>query len=281
MGVIAPAEQAAVIVLRLVLQPGSVDAQRFKQKQGRLWLGLSQLNFNPYLVAILPSHMKQHLDHCVIGLQPIKNASIMSPMARSEIFMDAVGSMYATEPPRGALGLYVVLTDRAHYYPYQTDPESPSGPRRSHRLKRIGRITKDTGITIRILMDGFHGCIGEAVTRWKAGVLASMEAMNFCPWKTMAEEENFWACMDAGPSPQLIMLLESSEGNETPMAARMYTSTLPGEPFHPVFGSLNRCYDRTAWLRRYTTWAAEHKKETTCGPSCLCSTVRNNQLSGS
>ncbi|KAE8849529.1 hypothetical protein PTNB73_04722 [Pyrenophora teres f. teres] len=270
MGIIAPAEQAAVTILRLALQPARVHAQSFKQKQDRRWLGLSQFNFNPYLMAILSDRMKQQLDHCVIELRPGERCGIMSPMARSEAFMDAVGSMYATEPPCKALGFYVVIINRDDDDWYREYLDTPSAPRRSHRLERIGRITGDTGITIRMLMDGIQRCFDEAVTRWKAGILSSMQTMNFRPWKSMVKEEKFWACMDVGPNPQLIMLLESSAGNKTNMAARMYTSTLPGAPFHALVKSLDRYWDHTAWLQRYTAWAAQHNEETTCGSSCLC-----------
>lgn len=74
------------------------------------WLDLSQFRSNPYFLDLFARRIEYKLGRLEISLRPGSNHLLDSQAMRDNHFTDLVGSMFATEPPCKAIGIYIHTT---------------------------------------------------------------------------------------------------------------------------------------------------------------------------
>jgi len=168
------------------------------------WLDLSQFNFNPYFLQLFPERVRLHLGRCEIILGPCSSEQrIYKRPLPQTAFDELISSMFLTEPPCKAVGIYL--------------------PRRSAPVLRlVAKIRDAGGIRVGQVLRTLEQNADDALTCWKDGVKDLRRNIEGRDWTAFTRwDEKRWAT-DFEAYPKFTIFLESDEDASTTIAKRFF-----------------------------------------------------------
>jgi len=168
------------------------------------WLDLSQFNFNPYFLELFPERVRLHLGRCEIIIGPCSSEQVIykRPLPQ-RAFDELISSMFLTEPPCKALGIYLPC-------------------RRAPVLRLVAKVRDAEGIRVGQVLRTLEQNADDALSCWKDGVKDLREDLEELYWTafTMWEEKRNATNFEA--YPKFMIFLESDEDASTPIAKRIF-----------------------------------------------------------
>jgi len=170
------------------------------------WLDLSQFNFNPYFLDLLSGRVQQKLGRLEVAVKPGRREHLVFQQPLSDTkFVELIGSMFLTEPPCQALGIFV------------------PGRLGAATLEPVTTICDVNGIRIGHLLSTLQAHCGSVVDLWSHEIPALRQQILTTPWPkfTFAVDKLFpWWYYGR---PTFVLFLESMEDREVPLARYAHT----------------------------------------------------------
>jgi len=177
------------------------------------WLDLSQFNFNPYFLDLLSGRAQQKLGRLEVALKPGHREHLVfqQPLPETEFF-ELIGSMFLTEPPCQALGIYVPRLGAA-------------------TLEPVTKICDVDGIRVGHLLSTLQAHCGGILDLWSNQVPALRQKILTTPWPKFTFAVDKLTPWWYYGFPTFVLFLESMEDREVPLARYAHTF---GEDFERV-----------------------------------------------
>jgi hypothetical protein len=169
------------------------------------WLDLSQFKINPIIGGLLQDNFEQRYGGWEIALHPAPTQHFLSATTNLK---QTLGSMFLTQPPCKALGVYLANSTSGH-------------------LRRLTNIQHATGITVGRFFSALEPRLHVVMEDWKNEVEKMTGKLCTTHWTafTYAEQRRmFW---DFRGLPSIVVFLEPMGSDVVPIARAAYSHS-PG-----------------------------------------------------
>jgi len=178
---------------------------RLPQFGSPCWLDLSQFSFNPYFLGLFPGRVRLHLGRCEIILSPCSSEQrVYKRPLPQRAFDELISSMFLTEPPCKALGIYL--------------------PRYSGRaLRLVAKVRDAEGIRVGQVLRTLEQNADDALSCWKDGSKDFRRDIEELCWSELTRWDAKLNASNSEAYPKFIIFLEPDEDASTPIAKRTFS----------------------------------------------------------
>jgi len=168
------------------------------------WLDLSQFNFNPYFLELFPERVRLHLGRCEIILGPcsFEQRVYKRPLPQTA-FDELIGSMFLTEPPCKAVGIYLPC-------------------RRAPVLRLVAKVRDAEGIRVGQVLRTLEQNADDALSWWEDEVRELRREIKNSYWMHLMTWDEKRYASHSEAYPKFMIFLESDEDANTPIAKRIF-----------------------------------------------------------